>query len=65
MNDDWEPEDPVDMLAARIEKMLPDCLLQNEVTATILGSVLGFVCGFVITRAGIRLLFPHDEKDER
>jgi hypothetical protein len=64
MSDDPEHKDPIERLGDTIEKCLPESL-RTEQTATILGGLLGFLSGFILTTAAIHLLFPHDERDEQ
>ena len=60
-----EPErDPLEIIGDKIGECLPEGLRTEKVAYT-LGSLSGFLTGWAVGRAVIRLLLPKHERDEK
>jgi hypothetical protein len=64
MSDEPEPTDPIEAVGETIISALPE-KFQTEEVAYGLGRVCGFLTGFAVGRAVMRLLFPRNERDEK
>jgi hypothetical protein len=64
MSDDPEKQNPIAKIGEKIMECLPE-RYQTEEVASYLGSVIGFWSGYFFGKAVVRLLFPHDEEDEK